>query len=682
MPIASTFSRWRAPRNALSVTTTPEQAIDDFRLAHVSNYPFQGWQRCYRWLSRHRRSVALATYAAVAAVSYLLALLFRFDLTWPEPYGHRFLLTLPAVVVTRAGCAWAFRLAALRWRFVGTRDVLRLILAVAAGTAALSTVMGLGIVPRMPTSVLGIEALLTSYLTAGVWVAYRAGFERMRRHRLGDGGPERRVLIIGAGEAGNLLAHEMNRFPTGYRPIGFVDDDPVKWGSSVQGVRVLGGSRDLAVIAGAAHAEEVILAVPSAQPLDVRRLVTLCEALDKPFKILPGITEVLAGDVRLTQLREVRIEDLLGRKPIQLELPELAADLEGQAVLITGAAGSIGSELARQVALHQPRRLVLLDQAETELFYLELELTERHPDLTIAPVVGDVVRTATVEYVFRQYAPSRVFHAAAYKHVPMMEVNAAEALRNNVIGTWRVASAAGRHGTERFVLVSTDKAVRPSSVMGATKRLAELATLDLQRRHPETAFAAVRFGNVLGSNGSVIPIFMRQLEEGRPLTVTHADATRYFMTIPEAVQLILQASLLPELRGHIAMLEMGDPVRIVDLARNLIRMSRPRRTEGEQIIYTGLRPGEKLHEELIAPDEDTMDTLIPKVRLVVPGPNNGVDIRSSIELWERADADGEREAMLDLLLELFPALRPGSDGPPAPRGELLAEPVTAGKRDG
>lgn len=662
--------------------TTPQQAVEGVYLGHVSTYPFQGWQRSYRWLSRRRRGVALATYAAVAAASYLLALLFRFDLTWPEPYGRLFLLTLPGLVLTRIACAWAFRLAAVSWRFVGTRDLLRLILAVATGTAGFFMLMGLGLVPRMPTSVLGIEALLTSYLTAGVWVVYRAAFERMRHRRSGGGGRERRVLIIGAGEAGNLLAHEMNRFPTGHRPIGFVDDDPVKWGSSIQGVTVFGGSRDLAAIATATRAEEVILAVPSAQAVDVRRLVTLCEELDQPFKILPGIKEVLAGDVRLTQLREVRIEDLLGREPIELELPELAADLEGQAVLITGAAGSIGSELARQVALHQPRCLVLLDQAETELFYLELELRERHPDLTIAAVVGDVVRSGTLDYVFRQYAPGRVFHAAAYKHVPMMEVNAAEALRNNVIGTWRVASAAGRYGAERFVLVSTDKAVRPASVMGATKRLAEQATLDLQRRHPDTAFAAVRFGNVLGSNGSVIPIFMRQLAQGRPLTVTHADATRYFMTIPEAVQLILQASLLPELRGHIAMLEMGDPVRIVDLAQNLIRLSAPQRGRAHRIVYTGLRPGEKLHEELVGPEEDMMDTSIPKVRLVVPGPDDGVDMRSHVEFWEHADTEGEREAMLDRLLELFPALRTRSHVRAAPGQVVLAEAVVAGKRVG
>lgn len=666
----------------MPVRTGPEQAVEGLHHAHVLTYPLQGWTRAYRWLSRRRRGVALVTYGTVAAASYLLALLFRFDLAWPEPYGRLFLFTLPGLVVTRMGFAWAFRLAAVRWRFVGTGDVLRLLIAVATGTAVFLMLMGLGLVPRMPASVLGIEALLTSYLTAGVWVSYRAAFERVRRRRSGADGHERRALIVGAGEAGNLLAHEMNRFPTGYRPIAFVDDDPVKWGSSVQGVRVLGGSRDLAAIVSAARAEEVILAVPSAQPVDVRRLVLLCEELHKPFRILPGIKEVLAGDVRLAQLREVRIQDLLGREPIQLELPELAADLQGQAVLITGAAGSIGSELARQVALHQPGCLVLLDQAETELFYLELELRDRHPDLTIAAVVGDVVRAPTVEDVFREYAPGRVFHAAAYKHVPMMETNAAEAVRNNVIGTWRLASAAGRYGTERFVLVSTDKAVRPSSVMGATKRLAELVTLDLQRCHPETAFAAVRFGNVLGSNGSVIPIFMRQLEAGRPLTVTHADATRYFMTIPEAVQLILQASLLPELRGHIAMLEMGDPVRIVDLARNLIRLSTPRLSAREQIVYTGLRPGEKLHEELIAPDEDTMDTLIPKVRLVVPGQSNGLDIRAHVQFWEQADADGQRESMLDRLFELFPALRTRSHLPAAADDSILAEAVMAGRRAG
>jgi FlaA1/EpsC-like NDP-sugar epimerase len=365
---------------------------------------------------------------------------------------------------------------------------------------------------------------------------------------------------------------------------------------------------------------------------------------------------VIAGDVRINQLRDVRIEDLLGREPVQLTLPELAADLRGRRVLITGAAGSIGSELARQVALHGPGTLVLFDQAETDLFYIGMELREKHPDLALVPVIGDIVDPAAVERVFREYQPERVYHAAAYKHVPMMECNQREAIRNNVVGTWRVADAAGRHHTDKFVLVSTDKAVQPVSVMGATKRLAELVVLELQQRYQGTTYAAVRFGNVLGSNGSVIPIFKRQLESGRPLTVTDREATRYFMTIQEAVQLILQASLLPEMRGSIAMLEMGEPVRIEDLAKNLLHLAGLDNRDGRRIVYTGLRPGERLHEQLLSPDEQTHVTAIPKVRLVLTNGDSYGKVCQGLEEWERAFGDGVDGEVLASLKALFPGL--------------------------
>ncbi len=382
----------------------------------------------------------------------------------------------------------------------------------------------------------------------------------------------------------------------------------------------------------------------------MRRIVEQCEATALPFKVLPGIAEVLAGKVDVAQLRDVQIEDLLGRAPIQLTLPELATDLAGSSVLITGAAGSIGSELARQVALHGPATLVLFDQAETDLFYLEMELRDRHHGLRIVPVIGDVVETGAVERVFREYRPDRIFHAAAYKHVPMMECNPREAVRNNVIGTWRVADAAGRHGAERFVLVSTDKAVRPVSVMGASKRLAELVVLEMQSEHPATTFAAVRFGNVLGSAGSVIPIFKRQLAAGKPLTVTNPEATRYFMTIPEAVQLILQASVLDAVKGSIAMLEMGEPVRIADLARNLLELS-GLRASGNHIVYTGLRPGERLHEELIAPEERTVPTANAKVHIIRSRNGSGKHVTAALEEWERLLDAGQHIAVLEALAE-------------------------------
>jgi FlaA1/EpsC-like NDP-sugar epimerase len=360
--------------------------------------------------------------------------------------------------------------------------------------------------------------------------------------------------------------------------------------------------------------------VPSASPAALRRIVSVCEATNLRFKVLPGVGSVLAGDVALNQVRDLRIEDLLGREPVQLEIPELYKDLHGRVVMVTGGAGSIGSELTEQIAMHDPGLLVVVDQAETPLFFLEHQIREKYPELRAVFVVGDVTDPVKVASLMAEFKPTAVYHAAAYKHVSMMQFNVREALRNNVLGTWLVGTAAAYYGAEKFVLVSTDKAVRPTSVMGASKRLAELAILELQRRYAGTAFTAVRFGNVLGSNGSVIPIFQRQLEENKPLTVTDASATRYFMTIPEAVHLILQAALLRESRGRIAMLEMGEPVKILDLAKAMLRLV-GRSMGPDSVQFTGLRHGEKLHEELTDAEEETVATEVAKVHLVLPATN-------------------------------------------------------------
>lgn len=509
-----------------------------------------------------------------------------------------------------------FGLVTSQWRFVSVRDTIRLSGATVVGSIIL--LAGSRLFSEyfpVPFAVVLVDGIIYIVVIAAFWVAYRANFERTRLRR-SPRQPTQRVLVVGAGEAGNMLVREMVRFPTGYHPIGFLDDDPAKEGARIHGVRVLGKLQELAAVAHRERIDEVIIAIPSMAPHELRGLISACEKSGLRFKVLPGILQVLEGEVGLSQLRDVKIEDLLGRDPVELELPELSEDLRGRSVLITGAAGSIGSELARQVALHEPKVLVLLDQAETDLFFTELELRGEHPDLKIIPLIGDIVDAPTVERVFDEYRPERVFHAAAYKHVPMMESNPLEAIKNNVIGTWRIADAAGRYGAEKFVLVSTDKAVRPANVMGATKRLAELLTLELQEEYPEMMCGAVRFGNVLGSNGSVIPIFRKQLEEGKPLTVTHPEATRYFMTIPEAVQLILQTSLLPQFRGRIAMLDMGEPVRILDLAKNLLRLAGVNGKAEEMVTFTGLRPGEKLHEELVAPEERAVRTAVPKVSLL------------------------------------------------------------------
>ena len=597
--------------------------------------------------------VAFSLYGAIVVLAYATAYLLRFDFTLPGEYRATFLESLAMLLGLRMMFAILFGMSTGRWRFISTADVRLLVVNAVAGSMAffVLTWFIVPFAPAVPRSVVLIEFVLTTFFTAALWLTYRTAYEAWRHYLSGYAGTARRALIVGAGEAGNLLAHEMARMPTGIRAVGFVDDDPARKGLRLHGVPVFGTVAQLKDIVHREDVEEIIIAVPSAAPSVLRRIVEHCEQSGRPFKVLPGIAEVLAGNVQLAQLREVKIEDLLGREPIQLTLPELAAELAGSSVLITGAAGSIGSELARQVALHGPATLVLFDQSETDLFYLDMELKEKHPGLKIVPVVGDVVEAAAVDKVFLEYQPDRIFHAAAYKHVPMMEVNRREALRNNVIGTWRVALAAGHHGAEKFVLVSTDKAVRPVSIMGASKRLAELVVLELQQQFPGTTFAAVRFGNVLGSAGSVIPVFKRQLAAGKPLTVTHPEATRYFMTIPESVQLILQASLLPEVRGNIAMLEMGEPVRIADLAKNLLELSGVRSVTGNHIVYTGLRPGERLHEELSAPDEQTLPTAHAKVRVIRSGNGTGMSLTSELPEWERALEDGRWAELLSAVAD-------------------------------
>lgn len=602
-----------------------------------------------------RRRVAYLIYAILAGISFVLAYALRFEFRPPREHIATAAIAVGFVVLVRHLCARAFRLSAGRWRFVGTGDVVRLIAATAVGTLILAALNAFApFEPRIPRSVLLIDWVLHGYLLAGVWLAYRLTFERIRQFRRTKPRGDRRIVIVGAGEAGNLLAREMLRFPTGYRPVAFVDDERSQIGRSVQGVRVIGATERLPEIAQQLDADEIVLAIPSARPADLRRIVEHCERAELPFRVLPGISEVLSGNVRLSHLREVRIEDLLGREPVVLELPELAADIQGKAILITGAAGSIGSELTRQVALHRPDTLVALDQAESELCFLESDLREAHPGLHVVSVVADVTDGAFLDRLFRRYAFDRVYHAAAYKHVPMMEENPREAVRNNVIGTYRVAEAAGRNGAEKFVLVSSDKAVRPANVMGATKRMAEIVILELQERHPDTAYSAVRFGNVLGSKGSVLPVFRRQLEAGRALTVTHPDVTRYFMTIPEAVQLVLQASLLQGIKGRVAMLEMGEPVRILDLARNLRRLAGLPVQGG--IVFTGLRAGEKLHEELIAPEEETVETAIPKVRIVRPSNRRTARVCELMEEWDAHLGAGRDEHLLNHFAGFFPNL--------------------------
>ena len=458
--------------------------------------------RAAQLIRRHHRAATVLLYAVITSVAYALAFQITFGFNIPTEQLQVMVSTVLLLVVLRVVSFACFRLDRTTWRFASTGDVLRLAGATLLGMLAFMALSQAGTLHgQIPRVVILLEAGLTTNLTAGIWLFYRLGYEYERTH--GDVSASKGVLIVGAGESGHLLARVIQRSALGYRLLGFIDDDPERLHTEVCGTAVLGSTAELREIARRTNAEELLIAsTPDQRPL--RTTMQACEQTGLRIKVLPSFDDLVKGDGLLGRRAEVPAEDLLGRDPVRLELPELAADLGGRVVLISGGAGSIGSELARQIARHQPEALLLFDQNETQLFYTELELRERYPDLRVLPMLGDITDTPALERVFRECRPHRVFHAAAYKHVPMMETNVRAAIRNNVIGTRGVAALSGMYGAEKFVLMSTDKAVSPCSVMGATKRLAELAILELQDAFPGTAYCGVRFGNVLGSAGSVL----------------------------------------------------------------------------------------------------------------------------------------------------------------------------------
>ena len=612
---------------------------------------------------RLRRPLVLALHLLLLPLGYYAAFALRFDFDVPADYMGLFWRTLPYLVALRLACFAVFGLFRGWWRHVGMRDLVDLVCATTLSSVLLvmALFMAGGLYDGgllLPRSVLVLDWITALVLFGGIRFLVRA----LREERLVPWKQRRgrRALIIGAGTGAERLLREVLRDGGGsIFPVAMVDDDPEKKGMRLHGVPVLGTTADLKPLVAKCNVDLLVIAIPSASRAEMRGIVEGCLRTGVEFKIVPSLRELMEGRARLGELRNVQIEDLLGREAIELDMDPARDDLYGRTVLVTGGAGSIGSELARQVARMGPRRLILLDQAESPLYFTHLELRASHPELEITPIVADVTDHARVESVFARHRPDFVFHAAAYKHVPLMEDNAVEAVRNNVLGTLCVAQAAARYGAGKFVLISTDKAVHPSSVMGATKRVAEQIVL----RWPallesETDFRAVRFGNVLGSDGSVIPVFKRQMAAGQPITVTHPDVTRYFMTIPEAVQLVLQASALPEAGGRICMLEMGDPVRIVELAENLIRLSGLEPYTDVPIVFTGLRPGEKLHEELMSEREATVPTQVEKIRIVQTAEPEPHALTSGLDQLAAAAAVGSPDDILGAIREMVPECVP------------------------
>jgi FlaA1/EpsC-like NDP-sugar epimerase len=600
----------------------------------------------------------VAVDAVLVACAWWLAWNLRFDAGRPIYYDRY--LEWSVVLLVVAVKLPVFALSGFYnrwWRYVSTRDMWATLRGVVLGSVAVFLVFSLFHVHRVsvPRGIWFIDLLVCAALVAGSRLLARTLIERPLPGRIVRRGKD--VVVVGAGDAGQLVVKEMQRNPAlGYSPIGLVDDDPRKRNLRLHGVRVLGTVDDLERVVRDRRPDEVLIAIPSASGELRARIVEITGKFDVPVKTLPSIAELVSGDADLArQLRPVQVEDVLGREPVEIDFDSVSGYLTGEVVLVTGAGGSIGSELCRQIARIQPAKLVLLDNAEPALFEIERELVRERGFRAAAAVVGDVKDTVKLGQVFDKYRPSVVFHAAAYKHVAMMEANPIEAVRNNTLGTRVLADVAIEYGASRFVLVSTDKAANPRTVMGQSKAIAEwIVEAWGNREGVETRFVAVRFGNVLGSSGSVIPIFRRQIAHGGPVTVTHPEMTRFFMTIPEAVQLIVQAGAIGG-RGQVYVLDMGEPVRIVDLAERMIRLSGKEPGKDVAIEFIGPAPGEKLHEELVGDGELVSSSPYPKIDLITQPPVDARWLDGELARLERLVGEGDTLELVGSLSRLVGA---------------------------
>jgi FlaA1/EpsC-like NDP-sugar epimerase len=603
----------------------------------------------------HRKLLILVSQAALLALTYYSAFLLRFDFNPAPPDRLHFWRTLAVVLVLKLVVFYVFGLLRGWWQYVGMSDLLDIAKATFTSSAILIGLVIVGLWPHgFPRSVLLLDMALTILFTGGARFAVRAYTDSIQHYAA-----QKHTLVVGAGVAGGAIVRELLRNPMlDYKPVGFLDDNRSKKGIKIHGVKVLGTTDALQDMIVRHSVACVVIAIPSATGEEIQRIVGKCRECRVDFKILPPLSDRLDRPSLVTQLRSVRVEDLLGRKPVHLDVEQICSKLQGNVVLVTGAAGSIGSELVRQVARFSPREVVVFDRSENDLFKLGMELSTRMPELNFVPVVGDILDVGLLRDVFAMHRPHFVFHAAAYKHVPMMERNCFQAVSNNIFGTYNVALVARQYGVEQFVMISSDKAVNPTNIMGTTKRVAELIILGLQKTH--TRFCAVRFGNVLGSNGSVLPIFEQQLASGGPLTVTHPEARRFFMTIPEASQLVLQASAMGR-GGEIFVLDMGEPIKITELAKNLIRLSGLEPDREVKITYTGLRPGEKLFEELSFEQEGIKPTAHEKIRVFDGGEVLFEEVRSWLEALSSAVDAKNVHQLIQTLQTMVPEYTPSAE---------------------
>ena len=602
--------------------------------------------------------IQIAADAVLVAAAYYLAFRLRFlDASGgiPERYDHMLATSIGFVV---AGQLFIFYISGLYekwWRYFRLPDMIAVLRACAISTAILAITFLL-LKPfddQIPRSVVVSNFLLTVFLVGGARLLARMILvERLARR---DVRGARRVLVVGAGSGGQMVARELQLNPNlGAKAIGFLDDDPRKRGMRLHGLNVLGTTEEVGQILDELDPDEVLIAIPSAPGVLRGRVVTACRERDVPVRTLPTVFELLRGGVQLTrQLREVQVEDVLGREPVKMELDRVGAYMQDKVVLVTGAGGSIGSELVRQIARVRPKLLVILDHAEDNLFRIDREMVEERHFTRVESVLADCKEPERMLEVMQRFRPDVVFHAAAYKHVPLMEANPLEAIRNNAVATRVTAETAVASGCDRFVLISTDKAVHPRTVMGASKAMAEWIVEAAGRKHPQTRFVTVRFGNVLASSGSVVPIFRSQIERGGPVTVTDPEMTRYFMTIPEAVQLVIRSGDLGGASGEVFVLEMGEPVKIVDLAHNMIRLAGYEPEVGIAIEFVGARPGEKLHEELFNSDERPQATAADRiVRAVRKAPRDPEWVNGTLSRLEALVGSGDEADLAAQTVEL------------------------------
>ena len=564
--------------------------------------------------TQHRIILAIID-IGVINISLYLSFALRFDNKIPQEYYTLFKET-HVIVTVIALCSFIFfNLYNRIWKYASVNELIAIVLATSfSSLTALGYTFMIG--KTYPRSIYILFWLLLTTFVGGSRFILRTfnGVTPMLRRPEGV----RNVMVIGAGEAGSLVIQEFKKHPDlKMRPVVLIDDDVNKHGMRIHGVRVFGGRNIIPEMVQKKNIIEIVIAMPSIDRLQIREIVSICSETKCKLKIVPGVYELLDGKVSINRIRDVKIEDLLGREPVKVNLEEISGYIKDKVVLVTGGGGSIGSELCRQIARFEPKELLIFDISENNVYSLEFDLSSLYPDLKYMALIGSVRDRARIEYIFDKYRPNVVFHAAAHKHVPLMELNATEAIKNNVFGTLNVAEMADKFNAERFILISTDKAVNPTNIMGASKRIAEIIILMMSIKS-RTVFSAVRFGNVLGSDGSVIPLFKKQIEKGGPVTVTHPEVTRYFMTIPEAVQLVIQAGAMAE-GGEIFILDMGEPVKIADLARDMIRLSGLEPGVDIEIEYIGLRPGEKLYEELLLNEEGITATKYKKIYIAKPG---------------------------------------------------------------